>query len=217
MSAGAWQVLSSTLNQTDKPSARRLKSEAPYNNTFIGSAGALGPASNIHFRNNLIVGDGWKKPIFQVKTFTPYSTSDYNGFGPNPVAGNFAWDAPPFDSPNGGKVHKAYDTLADYKKGSGQDAHSITVALNAFINVKSTDEANPRTLYTPENLDFRLRLRSPAIDKGIALPTVTDGFEGKAPDLGAYEFGSTPPHYGPEQWPVGAAPSQLRSEIGPPH
>jgi hypothetical protein len=29
MSAGAWQILSSTLNQTDKPSARRLKSEAP--------------------------------------------------------------------------------------------------------------------------------------------------------------------------------------------
>jgi hypothetical protein len=38
-----------------------------YNNTFVGSAGALGPASNVHFRNNLIVGDGWKRPIFQVK------------------------------------------------------------------------------------------------------------------------------------------------------
>jgi hypothetical protein len=188
-----------------------------YNNTFIGSAGALGPASNIHFRNNLIVGDGWKKPIFQVKTFTPYSSSDYNGFGPNPVAGNFAWDSPPFDGANGSKLHKGYDTLADYQKGSGQDAHSVQVGLDAFANVKATDEKNPRTLYRPENIDFRLRPHSAAIDAGTELPTITDGFKGKAPDLGAYEFGSAPPHYGPEQWPTGGAPSPTRSESGPPH
>jgi hypothetical protein len=186
-----------------------------YNNTFIGGAGALGPASNLHFRNNLIVGDGWKKPIFQVKTFTPYSTSDYNGFGPNAVPGSFAWDEPPFDSANGGRVHKGYDTLADYQKGSGQDKHSVTVGLNAFVNVKPTDESNPRLLYAPEALDFRLKPGSAAIDRGIELPTITDGFKGRAPDLGAYELGAPPPHYGPEVWPVGDAPSKLRSETGP--
>ncbi len=188
-----------------------------YNNTFIGSAGSLGPASNIHFRNNLIVGDGWKKPIFQVKTFTPYSSSDFNGFGPNQVAGNFSWDGPPFESANGGRVHKADDTLAEYQKGSGQDAHSIVVGLDAFVNVRPTDESDPRKLYLPEDLDFRLGPRSAAIDKGAVLPTITDGFNGRAPDLGAYEFGSTPPKYGPEMWPVGETPSQFRSETGPPH
>ncbi len=188
-----------------------------YNNTFIGAAGAVGPASSLHFRNNLIVGDGWKKPIFLVRTFTPYSTSDYNGFGPNPVPGSFAWDGPPFDSANGGGTRKAYDSLAAYQKGSGQDKHSITVGLDAFVNVKPTDESDPRTLYAPETLDFRLKPRSAAIDKGIQLPTITDGFTGKAPDLGAYEFGTTPPHYGPLVWPVGDAPSKLRSETGPPH
>jgi hypothetical protein len=91
------------------------------------------------------------------------------------------------------------------------------VVMNAFVNVKPTDEANPRTLYLPESLDFRLRPRSAAIDKGVELPTITDGFKGKAPDLGAYEFGTAPPHYGPEVWPVGEAPSKLRSETGPPH
>ncbi|HZQ41565.1 MAG TPA: hypothetical protein VFA87_12245 [Rhizomicrobium sp.] len=188
-----------------------------YNNTFIGTAGALGPASNMHFRNNLIVGDGWKKPLFQMKTFTPYSTSDYNGFGLNPVAGNFAWDGPPFDGANGGRVRKSYDTLADYRKASGQDTHSVIVGLDAFVNVKPTDESDPRKLYEPEKLDFRLRPHSIAIDKGTVLPTITDGFKGAAPDLGAYEFGTTPPHYGPEIWPVGDAPSALRSETGPPH
>lgn len=188
-----------------------------YNNTFIGAAGALGPASSVHFRNNLIIGDGWKRPIFLLRTFTPYSSSDYNGFGPNPVPGSFAWDGPPFDGANGGRTRKAYDSLADYQKGSGQDQHSITVGLDAFVNVKPTDESNPPTLYAPELLDFRLKPRSAAIDKGTELPTITDGFKGKAPDLGAYEFGATPPRYGPLVWPVGEAPSKLRSETGPPH
>ena len=205
-------VATGALKLLDNPSGILI-----YNNTFVGGAGSLGPASNFHFRNNLILGDGGKRPIFQVKTFTPYSSSDYNGFGPNPVSGNFAWDGPPFDGANGGRVHKAYDTLADYQKASGQDAHSITVGLDAFINVKPTDTTDPRKLYPPENLDFRLRPRSAAIDKGLALPNITDGFKGRAPDLGAYELGSAPPHYGPEVWPVGDAPSQLRSETGPPH
>ena len=37
----------------------------------------------------------------------------------------------------------------------------------------------------------------PAVDRGIALPTVTDGFAGSAPDLGALEVGKPQPHYGP--------------------
>jgi len=188
-----------------------------YNNTFIGTAGALGPASNIHFRNNLIVGDGWKRPIFQVKTFTPSSTSDYNGFGLNPVVANFAWDGPPFDGANGGRARNTYGSLADYQKGSGQDTHSILVSLDDFVDVKGTDEADPRTLYAPERFDFRLRPGSRAIDKGDVLPTITDGFHGAAPDLGAYESGTEPHHYGPEVWPIGDLPSSLRSETGPPH
>lgn len=189
-----------------------------YNNTFIGAAGALGPASNMHFRNNLIVNDGWKRPLFQMKTFTPYSSSDYNGFGANPdVKDSFSWDGPPFTSANGGRAKTAYATLADYQKGSGQDAHSVTVGLDAFVHVTPTDPGDPRKLYLPENLDFRLKPHAAAIDKGTVLPGITDGYKGKAPDLGAYEFGTTPPHYGPDMWPVGDAPSQLRSETGPPH
>ena len=41
-------------------------------------------------------------------------------------------------------------------------------------------------------------------------------FAGRAPDLGALEFGQPAPHYGPEQWPVGAATSRARSFTGPP-
>lgn len=40
--------------------------------------------------------------------------------------------------------------------------------------------------------DFQLKSTSPAIDAGVPLLQVTQGFVGKAPDLGAYEFGATP-------------------------
>ena len=39
--------------------------------------------------------------------------------------------------------------------------------------------------------DYRLKRRSPAIDRGTG-PPFTDGFLGAAPDVGAYEFGQPP-------------------------
>ena len=56
-----------------------------------------------------------------------------------------------------------------------------------------------QNLYDAEDLDFRLRPGSAAVDHGMVLPTVTDGFTGSAPDLGALEVGGTAPHYGPRR------------------
>ena len=55
----------------------------------------------------------------------------------------------------------------------------------------------PFAAITPDDLHFELKPASPAVDTGILLPTVTDGFTGKAPDLGAIELGQPAPHYGP--------------------
>jgi hypothetical protein len=52
-------------------------------------------------------------------------------------------------------------------------------------------------LYKAEDLDFRLKAGSAAIDRGVELPNITDGFIGKAPDLGALELGKPLPIYGP--------------------
>jgi hypothetical protein len=52
-------------------------------------------------------------------------------------------------------------------------------------------------LYKAEDFDFRLKPNSAAVDRGIALPNVTDGFSGQAPDLGALEVGQQMPHVGP--------------------
>lgn len=42
------------------------------------------------------------------------------------------------------------------------------------------------------NEDFRLQTGSPAIDAGVTIPDITDGYAGAEPDLGAYEFGRVP-------------------------
>jgi hypothetical protein len=56
-----------------------------------------------------------------------------------------------------------------------------------------------------------------AIDAGVVLPTITDGYTGKAPDLGAYEFGMPRPAYGPRSAPLGQpAGDAPRSVRGPP-
>jgi hypothetical protein len=47
------------------------------------------------------------------------------------------------------------------------------------------------------DLNFRLNPSGKAVDAGVHIPTVNDGFEGSAPDLGALEVGQPEPIYGP--------------------
>ena len=172
-----------------------------YQNTFIGEVVARGPASNVHFRNNLILSQEGLDPVFAVGTYTSYSTSDYNAFRPNPGKdGAFEWNTPPAgvlaDYKSAPVVHR-YKTLREYNAGSRQDVHSILVDYDTFVHVTMPDTADPQRLYKPDSLDFRLKPSSPAIDAGIALPTINDDFTGRAPDIGAYETGRPLPHYGP--------------------
>jgi hypothetical protein len=191
-----------------------------YQNTFIGLAGALGPLANVHFRNNLFVSDGWPQTLFNLRTFTNYSSSDHNGFGPLPGAtAAFGWSSPPFEQQadyQNRLVARTFATLAEYQKASGQDRNSVLVGLSDFVNVKPVDPTDPRILYNPEDLDFSLKPGSRAVDRGMVLPGINDGFRGRAPDLGALELGAPAPTYGPRQWPVGRPPGATRSEVGPP-
>jgi len=57
------------------------------------------------WRNNLILGKnapsdlrGQRPNLFVITTFTHYTSSDYNGFGPAPnTPMPFRWESPPFD------------------------------------------------------------------------------------------------------------------------
>lgn len=195
-----------------------------YQNTFIGEANMGGASSNVHHLNNLFLGAQASAPIFALSTYTNYSTSDYNGFRPNPKATrSFVWNSPPLDVVADYDYKKKltarqFKTLAEYSKSTGQEAHSVLVDYNIFEHVTMPDESDPQHLYNPEDYDFRLKPGSAAIDAGTVLPTINDNFTGRAPDLGAFELGKPLPHYGPRSEPPGAVPSgntSLRSWSGP--
>jgi hypothetical protein len=185
-----------------------------FNNTVISETQAAS-ASNIHWRNNLFLGENSAPAIFTVNTFTNYTSSDYNGFRLNPGAENsFAWNSPPFTKsadfsgigqPGANAATskfetRAFKTLAEYSAATKQDQHSVLVDYDVFVNVPRLDAQDRKAVqkvYKAEDFDFRLKPNSAAVDKGVALPNITDGFAGTAPDLGALEVGQSAPHYGP--------------------
>ncbi len=173
-----------------------------YHNTLIAPARwMLSAVSNLHFRNNLILGRSEVPEIFTVDTFTNYSTSDYNGFRPNEDAGfSFMWNSPPFVTRadyTSKREERKFKTLQDFVQATGQDKHSILIDYDAFQKLSAPDPSDPRKLYRPDDFDFRLRPDSAAVDAGVRLPNVNDDFTGRAPDVGAYETGRPIPHYGP--------------------
>ncbi|MBX5461482.1 MAG: hypothetical protein IRZ28_10385 [Steroidobacteraceae bacterium] len=195
------------------------------NNTYVGELKQLTPVSNMHLRNNLILGQGTQPRVFSVDTFTNYSSSDYNGFRPNPGSKDaFAWNSPPFDEtrnyypehkstparfPTIPFTRRVFPTLQAYSRATGQDRHSRVIDYDVFVNAPEPDFTDPTRVVAVDAVDLRLRKGSAAIDAGVALSNVTDGYLGRAPDLGAYEFGAPLPHYGPRPKP--AAPALTRA------
>ena len=181
-----------------------------FNNTILSETTAAA-TSNTHWRNNLILGENALPAIFAVTTFTNYTSSDYNGFRPNPGATtSFEWNSPSagiaadFTGPGHTALlqTRRFASLADYTKGTGQDVHSVLVDYDVFVKVPrldAQDAATVQKLYDARDLDFSLRPGSAAVDRGVALPTITTGFTGKAPDLGALEAGAPAPVYGPRR------------------
>ena len=190
-----------------------------YNNTILSET--TGTTSNSHWRNNLILGQNappdfrrftgfpQRANLFGITTFTNYSSSDYNGFGIAPdTEMPFRWESPSFDVladfPRPGYSPtlelREYATLQEYSAATNQDRNSKLVGYDIFVQVPELDArevTSLQRLYGLDDVDFRLRPDSAAVDGGMILPTVTDGFNGKAPDLGALEYGAGTPHYGP--------------------
>jgi len=173
-----------------------------YHNTFTTEVLPMGPVGNLHYRNNLILGQGAAEAIFGVETFTAYSSSDYNGFMVKPDADiSFSWTAPAAGKlVEYGELEKGeYASLAQYSAATSQDSHSVLVDYGIFVNVPALGRDNPQRLYDPAAVDFSLKVGSAAMDAGVRLPNINDGFSGSAPDLGAYERGQPLPHYGPRR------------------
>lgn len=207
-----------------------------YHNTYLTQSNETNDASNVHFRNNLMLSHGAlggagagkppeggrrETPSFSVNTFTSYSSSDYNGFhNGDGVAEPFAWNSPPDGvrtlygggppskvcgrgpygcnkSPTTPLVHRSFKSLAAYAAATGEDRHSVMVDYSIFVHATAPNLADVQHLYQPADYDLTLRKGTKAIDAGVVLPNINDGYTGRAPDLGAYEYGQPVPHYGP--------------------
>ena len=93
-----------------------------------------------------------------------------------------------------------FKAVADLAAATGQETHGIEVDYDIFESLRPPsppDSSKPGKPYDAVDLNFQLKAGGKAVDAGVRLPNVNDGFAGKAPDLGAYEVGTTPPVYGP--------------------
>jgi hypothetical protein len=172
-----------------------------YHNTIIGEQTARDPSSNVHFRNNLFLGrDTPDRGIMTWANATPAYSSDFNGFRPNSgVAAQYAWLAPSAGTLYAPKPEewKSFGTLAQLRSATGQEAHGLEVDFDIFERLTPPDPSKRHAVYHATDLNFRLRPSGKAVDAGVVIPTVNDGFVGRAPDLGAIEVGASEPRYGP--------------------
>lgn len=172
-------------------------------NTFYGSHGDLFgllryTQSNNQtgftavYRNNLVVASGNQTtPAGVGSLFADAATDhvtppvtfdlDYNGYYSDRTCQGACQ---PFSWLNTGAA-----SFAAWATASGQEAHGVW--------------GDPKFV-GPPNGAFDLQVGSAAIDRGVALPGINDGFRGSAPDIGAFEYTAdiTPP----------AAVTDLRTE-----
>jgi hypothetical protein len=112
---------------------------------------------------------------------------DYDGFDWDQTPTPFWWDL------GSGRVQYFKD-LSSFAAAVGIEQHGIRVRKEEIFEA-------PNVLgYVAEPFSAkRLTLKNncTAIDAGAPLPNLCEDFGGKAPDLGAYEYGKPAPHYGP--------------------
>jgi hypothetical protein len=176
-----------------------------YHNTIIGEQAVRSPNGNGHWRNNLILGrDTPGRGIMTWANATSVYSSDYNGYRPNRgVDPQYNWLAP--TQPNQTLYYnkpedwKSFRTLAELRAATGQETHGRELDFDIFEQMTPPNPAPQmrHAVYHAMDLDFRLKPGSKAVDAGVRLPTINDGFAGAAPDLGALEVGQPLPHYGP--------------------
>src|SRR4030095_9330096 len=176
-----------------------------YHNTFIAENRTAQRASNADLRHNLFVGTDGATGITVLGGPTAYSRYDFNGYRPNRGAEfNYSWLGPrqgmqvDYDRPQ--NEAQRFKTLAEFAAATGQEAHGVEVDYDIFENLRPPippDSSKGSPPHETADLNVRLKTGSKAMDAGVRIPNVNDGFAGRAPDLGAYEVGQPAPVYGP--------------------
>ena len=87
-----------------------------------------------------------------------------------------------------------FKTLAELAAATGQETHGVELDYDIFENLHAADRrpnsSQPGKPYEAADLNFKLKAGSKAVDAGVRIPNVNDGFAGRAPDLGALRTGA---------------------------
>lgn len=129
-----------------------------------------GPYSNLHFRNNILVGNG--------------AACVSDDAGESETGNDF----------DGDLIHSNYAALFRWKGTN----YSTLAALRAATGFETNGKSGDPMFTSAAAGDWTLRTGSPAIDAALRFPGINDRFSGSAPDMGALESGfvvpdTTPP------------------------
>jgi hypothetical protein len=165
-------------------------------NTIVKSGDGLGvysgtPVRRATIANNLFISGpggtygGYSNGSGRVIDFTYLDTAnssiDYQAYGT--TIATFS-----------GKIGSTtFSSLAQLNANT-PEKHSVQTDLSAFATTISFP-ANPLVINTP--VDLRLNGSASPVDRALPIANINDGYAGAAPDIGAYEVGSTLPTYGP--------------------
>jgi len=141
--------------------------------------------SNCITRNNLFIGTSGN---FAYETTAPMRGCDfdYDGFG-GTWKQFLKWN------------RTRYDTIEAARRNAPVYRNAVRVDPAGLFASGVRAPADSKKKFDISINDLRLKAASGAIDTGVPLDNINDGFKGKAPDLGAYEFGMKLPHYGPRR------------------
>jgi MYXO-CTERM domain-containing protein len=148
--------------------------------------------SRAYFRNNLFIGGtgggtyggygNGSGNVLDLADADATCSFDYDGLG-SIGTNTFA-----------GKIGSTRFTSLATLKANTTEVHAVQVDMSVFADAVPF----PSNPYPPKPVvDLQLAAGGAAIDKGVVIVGLNDGFSGAAPDLGAYELGATPPVYGP--------------------
>lgn len=180
------------------PQRRSWNDSRLYNNTSVstgtihgrGVATITAGFSNSRIFNNLFLG--LNGPTLNSGFFDPeVGQIDYNGYT---MVGPIEWAV--FDERWSKQRRRSFATFDEFAAATGFEQHATIIGFDDLASVP-TPPGEAKTHHDSNFGDARPKAGSRAIDAGTIIPNITDSYTGKAPDLGAHEFGHPLPHYGP--------------------
>ncbi|MDQ8194802.1 chondroitinase-B domain-containing protein [Coraliomargarita sp. SDUM461004] len=163
-----------------------------YHNTLVSAGvGFRSPLwSNSHLKNNLILAGQGRGALYTGALDPNTSTMNYNGwFADSSLTDWFRWRQSTAET-------TAYSSLEAFRDATGYETDGIMVDYDDFVGLTFVE---PGRSYLPSEFDIRLNSNAKAVDVGAKLSNVNDNYTGSAPDLGAIEYGSQRPQYGPRE------------------